>query len=103
MIRRPPRSTLFPYTTLFRSRLADPAQLGTPVPHLGDEALEGAARLRLAYRDAHLVALGLEGPVERPQIACLAHSQEPHQTPSSVTLGWKAPLQRRACQPRRVG
>src|SRR2546422_10802113 len=25
MIRRPPRSTLFPYTTLFRSRLRDPA------------------------------------------------------------------------------
>src|SRR5256885_10862460 len=25
MIRRPPRSTLFPYTTLFRSRLAEPA------------------------------------------------------------------------------
>src|SRR3712207_7429049 len=25
MIRRPPRSTLFPYTTLFRSRLARPA------------------------------------------------------------------------------
>src|SRR2546430_6402916 len=24
MIRRPPRSTLFPYTTLFRSRLAEP-------------------------------------------------------------------------------
>src|SRR2546430_12557057 len=24
MIRRPPRSTLFPYTTLFRSRLGDP-------------------------------------------------------------------------------
>src|SRR2546425_7981074 len=24
MIRRPPRSTLFPYTTLFRSRLDDP-------------------------------------------------------------------------------
>src|SRR2546425_10751939 len=24
MIRRPPRSTLFPYTTLFRSRLLDP-------------------------------------------------------------------------------
>src|SRR3712207_7755793 len=26
MIRRPPRSTLFPYTTLFRSRGADPAR-----------------------------------------------------------------------------
>src|SRR2546428_1375543 len=25
MIRRPPRSTLFPYTTLFRSRLPEPA------------------------------------------------------------------------------
>src|SRR3712207_9326841 len=26
MIRRPPRSTLFPYTTLFRSDVLDPAQ-----------------------------------------------------------------------------
>src|SRR5574337_1603587 len=26
MIRRPPRSTLFPYTTLFRSRLAPPCR-----------------------------------------------------------------------------
>src|SRR5258708_28571450 len=32
MIRRPPRSTLFPYTTLFRSHvlLLDPLQLGGP-------------------------------------------------------------------------
>src|SRR2546425_9551782 len=29
MIRRPPRSTLFPYTTLFRSLLADAAQVNT--------------------------------------------------------------------------
>src|SRR2546430_13311986 len=35
MIRRPPRSTLFPYTTLFRSRLEDLA--GHP---LGGEELE---------------------------------------------------------------
>src|SRR5256885_12352388 len=27
MIRRPPRSTLFPYTTLFRSRLGVPVEL----------------------------------------------------------------------------
>src|SRR6266496_5498286 len=34
MIRRPPRSTLFPYTTLFRSRLrgAGPAGLDRPGP-----------------------------------------------------------------------
>src|SRR5258708_18228385 len=42
MIRRPPRSTLFPYTTLFRS----PAQIdeGAEVAHRGDGPL--GARLR---------------------------------------------------------
>src|SRR5256885_2471121 len=30
MIRRPPRSTLFPYTTLFRSRLLPGAPIGRP-------------------------------------------------------------------------
>src|SRR5258708_25869975 len=34
MIRRPPRSTLFPYTTLFRSRLAAPPAAPTAVPEL---------------------------------------------------------------------
>src|SRR5436190_18341666 len=34
MIRRPPRSTLFPYTTLFRSRKASPRRLD---PTLGPE------------------------------------------------------------------
>src|SRR3712207_8135005 len=37
MIRRPPRSTLFPYTTLFRSRggedLVEPAELADDVLH----------------------------------------------------------------------
>src|SRR5256884_9918499 len=30
MIRRPPRSTLFPYTTLFRSRFRTHAEAGSP-------------------------------------------------------------------------
>src|SRR2546426_6771043 len=34
MIRRPPRSTLFPYTTLFRSRLDGPGQ-ATPLASWG--------------------------------------------------------------------
>src|SRR2546427_6507766 len=34
MIRRPPRSTLFPYTTLFRSVVA--LGIGEPGPQLGD-------------------------------------------------------------------
>src|SRR2546426_8014394 len=43
MIRRPPRSTLFPYTTLFRSRPGGGggARRGRPVPGLG--ALRGRA------------------------------------------------------------
>src|SRR2546425_5747687 len=40
MIRRPPRSTLFPYTTLFRSR---------------DDFLRIAARYGLALRDSKVV------------------------------------------------
>src|SRR3712207_8754083 len=32
MIRRPPRSTLFPYTTLFRSRRSLPARSGSRDP-----------------------------------------------------------------------
>src|SRR3712207_8843290 len=59
MIRRPPRSTLFPYTTLFRS-LGEHAALavedaGGQVPRLADAGAEGGAdqreRLFLDHRD----------------------------------------------------
>src|SRR3712207_7949638 len=42
MIRRPPRSTLFPYTTLFRSRDGTYRwMLARVVPLLGAEGIEG--------------------------------------------------------------
>src|SRR3712207_9288951 len=44
MIRRPPRSTLFPYTTLFRSRLADGTTLELVFKDLSRQALLGTAR-----------------------------------------------------------
>src|SRR3712207_8513924 len=45
MIRRPPRSTLFPYTTLFRSRGTRPASWDRPRPAGGGARLRsGAAR-----------------------------------------------------------
>src|SRR3712207_7814647 len=56
MIRRPPRSTLFPYTTLFRSVLPRPAELGLVAdevlhppghPARGDELVDGLARVAL--------------------------------------------------------
>src|SRR2546427_4511538 len=50
MIRRPPRSTLFPYTTLFRSLLPD--QPPGPIPALGppDRASDFPAELRVLGR-----------------------------------------------------
>src|SRR3712207_8130772 len=54
MIRRPPRSTLFPYTTLFRSARGDGARL----PGVGAEAhhLAAAAVLGLGAIPARLAA-----------------------------------------------
>src|SRR6266545_6165941 len=43
MIRRPPRSTLFPYTTLFRSRTATADEIGA-MQTLLVEALDAGAR-----------------------------------------------------------
>src|SRR5258708_26305919 len=45
MIRRPPRSTLFPYTTLFRSREAEP-WLGAQARGLAAQDARGAGRIR---------------------------------------------------------
>src|SRR5256885_9254662 len=45
MIRRPPRSTLFPYTTLFRSRGDDQPPAG--VLHLPQQAEDRALPVRL--------------------------------------------------------
>src|SRR5258708_28236399 len=50
MIRRPPRSTLFPYTTLFRSQM---------IGHLGAIRVgaqrDGKIRLQVFYRNAFVV------------------------------------------------
>src|SRR2546425_2881007 len=49
MIRRPPRSTLFPYTTLFRSRFA-----GDDAPHVGNGKMErGRSRKRRGRAGAY--------------------------------------------------
>src|SRR3712207_7441771 len=53
MIRRPPRSTLFPYTTLFRSHLHHPAH---------GHAEQGHVRLAALRRRARAVARGVPRP-----------------------------------------
>src|SRR5256886_11057284 len=55
MIRRPPRSTLFPYTTLFRSRPTDATGIARCENVRGDIAghhASGADRAALSNRDA---------------------------------------------------
>src|ERR1043165_10221548 len=54
MIRRPPRSTLFPYTTLFRSIL-----VGSDCPALLPRDLRRAARLRSEEHTSELQSRGL--------------------------------------------
>src|SRR2546425_12518253 len=68
MIRRPPRSTLFPYTTLFRSRPWVPTperrqhqldrraqrRLDPPLPHGGPGRATGRVRPRIEERPDHL-------------------------------------------------
>src|SRR5687768_17662104 len=46
MMRRPPRSTLFPYTTLFRSKMSLAAQLLPELLDVPDEGLPCAWQMR---------------------------------------------------------
>src|SRR5258708_26768203 len=72
MIRRPPRSTLFPYTTLFRSR--------TALIHEGIRALiarESARRLaRLGGRDRKSTRLNSSHQIISYAVFCLKKKKE---------------------------
>src|SRR2546427_6678620 len=57
MIRRPPRSTLFPYTTLFRSHGGRGDQVFELRPVLGEKALA----VGLLGQQRHLIGLGQLG------------------------------------------
>src|SRR3712207_7157145 len=67
MIRRPPRSTLFPYTTLFRSPvpLGPPEPLGTHLHRGSDDLLRDSESFR------RMVDTILRTPEQRDQAAAL--------------------------------
>src|SRR5256885_17192059 len=77
MIRRPPRSTLFPYTTLFRSKLESvDADVNFDPGASGRESKIDARLRKLSYQDRALesVTLTLGGPpaAYRGQLAVAA-------------------------------
>src|SRR2546426_12838095 len=68
MIRRPPRSTLFPYTTLFRSRLdrleaADEPESPQGMHEVEVDLVQGHPRERLP-EERHVEARAVEGDEE---------------------------------------
>src|SRR5438874_4382465 len=63
MLPRPPRSTLFPYTTLFRSRRLDPAR----------DRLE---RLGVVLLEHHRVAVALHPLLEKNNARSEEHTSE---------------------------
>src|SRR2546430_5646923 len=69
MIRRPPRSTLFPYTTLFRSQ-APPVRVGQGA----ELVVELAVRRERALVREHEVHAGGEGLLQR--VARVVRSEE---------------------------
>src|SRR5258708_24578832 len=69
MIRRPPRSTLFPYTTLFRSTCSDGGSEGEP------EVLTAGNVLRLTPVSRRIRLAGLAGASE-VTITCGSRSEE---------------------------
>src|SRR5438034_2198223 len=66
MIRRPPRSTLFPYTTLFRSREALVSIIGerakvAAVAGLRDSLTKAASEVSIEVDDPELLSVPVEG------------------------------------------
>src|SRR5256885_6941954 len=83
MIRRPPRSTLFPYTTLFRSLSANPA---TGVWHERQFALDGISGC-CCFRDRKSTRLNSSHLVISYAVFCLKKKKitESHYTETSPT------------------
>src|SRR2546422_3377901 len=83
MIRRPPRSTLFPYTTLFRSirarrsvrgvrprpRVPGPGRLvSRPSPWMGLETVDLLREIEIEVRQAAFVVRSQREPDRRPRV-----------------------------------
>src|SRR2546427_3901173 len=102
MIRRPPRSTLFPYTTLFRSICSPPPQEKCPVGRIAGATGPGVYGMRnvltATYQDGEAGFPGQDDAVDRKStrlnsshsqisyaVFCLKKKRNPRQPPSPAT------------------
>src|SRR2546427_1295104 len=89
MIRRPPRSTLFPYTTLFRSSLIQFAsQEGLPAEPLIQKALEGGAKHVAAPRIVAAVQVTLGQLRDARDLLVRAGDPPPIPPTDMTTVAW---------------
>src|SRR3712207_8606729 len=101
MIRRPPRSTLFPYTTLFRSKdkvltevaekrlkaIKDFTELGSGFKiAMRDLEIRGAGNLLGANQSGHIAAVGYDLYVQMVSEAVADLKGEPVKVPAEVKL-----------------
>src|SRR2546421_10290328 len=85
MIRRPPRSTLFPYTTLFRSQIGEPEYfLDLPVEML-DHALIEAGPVPVVA-PVHLVVIVGMGELKQSAAGGLTRAFDEFQRPFGHSL-----------------
>src|SRR5256885_4232474 len=93
MIRRPPRSTLFPYTTLFRSWMRDALELlraaTTPARHRRRSAL--SPRVKVSPRARQLLFRSEEHTSELQSpcnLVCRLLLEKKNKRPLLATLGY---------------
>src|SRR3989442_5727940 len=85
MIRRPPRSTLFPYTTLFRSAAMRPKFLGGDVPEIKSESRrEVLARWLTSPQDRKSTRLNSSHVRISYAVFCFKKKKKKQQTEAAV-------------------
>src|SRR3989449_716832 len=97
MIRRPPRSTLFPYTTLFRSHVG--LRLRVAVLRAALRRPRGPGHWVGALRARPVLA----GPARQGRIRRLSGLRARRHRAPTRPRGWRPPPPRRPCRPRAAG
>src|SRR2546427_3092574 len=100
MIRRPPRSTLFPYTTLFRSRDERPLRLHRVGGRAALEQRQGRPLGHLLLRDEPVAGGGPGAAAPRPDLR-LRSEEHTSEIPSQSKLVCRLLLEKKKKNERR--